>query len=109
MGLAALAEVHDTSDLKKVIESGADIIGINNRNLDTFEVDLGTTVELAPLIPPRHILVSESGIRSGNDIQLLAASGICSVLVGSVLMKSENLIDKTKELVRAGWLEDGTG
>ena len=109
MGMAALAEVHDTSDLKKVIECGADIIGINNRNLDTFEVDLGTTVELAPLIPPPHILVSESGIRSGNDIQSLAASGICSVLVGSVLMKSENLIDKTKELVRAGWLEDGTG
>lgn len=108
-GLAALAEVHDTSDLKKVIECEADIIGINNRNLDTFEVDLGTTVELAPLIPPRHILVSESGIRSGNDIQLLAASGICSVLVGSALMKSDNLIDKTKELVRAGWLEDGTG
>jgi indole-3-glycerol phosphate synthase len=109
MGLAALAEVHDTSDLKKVIECGADIIGINNRNLDTFEVDLGTTVELAPLIPPRHILVSESGIRSGNDIRLLTASGIRAVLVGSALMKSDNLIDKTKELVRAGWLKNGTG
>lgn len=106
LGLAVLAEIHDKDDLKKVIDCGADIIGINNRNLDTFEVDLATTIELAPLIPPQHSVVSESGIRKGKDIRLLAGSGICSVLVGTAIMKSDNLMNKAKELIRAGWLEN---
>jgi indole-3-glycerol phosphate synthase len=109
LGLAVLAEVHDKRDLIKVIDGGANIIGINNRNLDTLEVDLTTTIKLAPMIPPQHIVVSESGIRNGNDIRLLAASGIRSVLVGTSIMKSDDLKGKTKELVQAGCLEDGKG
>jgi len=103
LGMAALTEVHDTSDLEKAIEAGADIIGINNRDLDTFQVDLGTTLELAPLVPEDRIVVSESGISSMESMRLLRGRGVDAVLVGTFLMKSANLGMKTKELVKAGY------
>jgi len=102
LGLAALTEVHDRDEVQRAIECGADIIGINNRNLDTFEVDLQTTIELAPLVPGRSILVGESGIRDGADIRKLNGMGINSVLVGSALMKSDDVEKKTREMVEAG-------
>jgi indole-3-glycerol phosphate synthase len=102
LGLAALTEVHDRDEVQTAIECGADIIGINNRNLDTFEVDLQTTIELAPLIPDRHILVGESGIGDGKDIRKLHGMGINAVLVGSALMKSDDVEEKTREMVDAG-------
>ncbi len=104
LGLAPLTEVHDRNDLEKAIECGAEIIGINNRNLDTFEVNLNTTLELAPLVPEKCMIVSESGIGDRADIRLLRGSGIQAVLVGTSLMKSNNMADKTKELVVAGKL-----
>ncbi len=102
LGMAALTEVHDSVDLTKAIGCGADIIGINNRDLDTFRVDLKTTTTLIPLVPRGHVIVSESGIHTEDDIQVLKAKGIHAVLVGTALMKSVDLRKKTEELVRAG-------
>ena len=82
LGLACLTEVHDRDDLDKALECGADIIGINNRDLDTFTVDLKTTFELAPMVPDDRILISESGINSGEDILPLKSTRVQAVLVG---------------------------
>lgn len=109
LGLAALTEVHDRDDLKRALECGAEIIGINNRNLDTFEVDLNTSLKLAPLVPDRHIVVSESGIENGRDIRVLMRGGVRAVLVGSVIMKSDDVAGKVRELVWAGRIRDGKG
>ena len=102
LGMAALVEVHDRQDLNVAIMCGAEIIGINNRDLDTFEVNLGTTLELAPLVPDGHIIVSESGMKNGEDLQLLKQYGIHAILVGTVLMKSEDIGKKARELIEAG-------
>ena len=100
--IAPLTEVHDKEDLEKALACGAEIIGINNRDLNSFEVDIGTTFELAPLVPKNHILVSESGIGSAADILSLKATGIQAVLVGSALMKSNDPTSKIGEIVNAG-------
>ncbi|MFO7985823.1 MAG: indole-3-glycerol phosphate synthase TrpC [Desulfatiglandaceae bacterium] len=97
-GLSALTEVHDRTDLKKAIACGARIIGINNRNLNTFEVDLETTLTLAPGLPQGCIAVSESGIHTRGDVQMLKNAGIHAVLVGTALMKSAQIDRKVKEL-----------
>ena len=109
LGMVTLVEVHDRRDLEKALECEAEIIGINNRNLETFEVDLRTTVELAPLVPNRHITVSESGISNGNDIQVLMRSSVQAVLVGTSIMKSDDVLGKARELVLAGKRPDGKG
>jgi len=101
-GLAVLTEVHDITDLGRALEAGADIIGINNRDLDTFEVDLGATIQLSRLIPGDRIVVSESGIASEKDVRLLKKVGVNAVLVGTHLMGSPNLKEATKALVYAG-------
>ena len=101
-GLDSLTEVHDRDDLEKAVECGAKIIGINNRNLNTFEVHIKTTIDLAPLVPEGCILVSESGIVNGGDIRSLWTHGVQAVLVGSSLMKSEDIGAKVEELVGAG-------
>ena len=75
-GLAPLTEVHDPHDLEKALDCGAEIIGINNRNLDTFEVDLQTTIDLAPRVPENCIIVSESGIAHPEDIRCLRRIGV---------------------------------
>jgi indole-3-glycerol phosphate synthase len=102
LGLTPLTEIHDHDDLEKAYDCGAEVIGINNRNLDTFEVSLRTTLDLARLVPEGRILVSESGIFNKEDIQLLGRSGIRSVLVGTSLMESKDMARKTKELVDSG-------
>ncbi|RLF60519.1 MAG: indole-3-glycerol phosphate synthase TrpC [Thermoplasmata archaeon] len=107
LGMTALSEVHDAADIEKAIEAGADVIGINNRDLDTFQVDLGTTLALAPLVPKDCIIVSESGISTGKDVRLLKKLGVDAVLVGTALMGSKNLEVKTKELVEAARREKG--
>ena len=107
-GLDSLTEIHDRNDLKKAVECGAQVIGINNRDLDTFKVDIKTTLDLAPLVPKSCVLISESGIASKGDIQRLNGTGVNSVLVGTSLMKSNNLRAKTRELAEGG-REDGKG
>jgi indole-3-glycerol phosphate synthase len=101
-GMSALTEIHDGKDLDKALQCGADVIGINNRNLDTFEVNLATTRELAMSIPADVVLVSESGFKGREDIEAIKDVGIHSVLVGSAIMGSADPASKTKELVDAG-------
>ena len=94
-----LVEIHNENDLNKAIEAGADIIGINNRNLRDFTVNIETTIRLIPLIPSNKIIVAESGITSLETASKLYSAGANSLLIGEYLMKSENkasLIHKIK-------------
>ena len=102
LNIAPLTEIHDREDLEKAIAGGAEIIGINNRDLDSFRVDINTTFELAPEVPDDCILISESGITNKEDILSLKDSRIHAVLVGSALMKSEDLAETTAQFVNAG-------
>lgn len=101
-GLTPLTEVHDRSDLEKALSCGADLIGINNRDLDSFEVDVGTTLRLAPLVPKGCVVVSESGIKEGEDLQALKSVSVSAVLVGTGLMGSNDIEAKARELAAAG-------
>jgi indole-3-glycerol phosphate synthase len=85
-----LVEVHNEKELERALVVGASFIGINNRNLATFEVDLATTEKLAPLIPKDITVVSESGIRSAEDIRRIVATGVHAALVGEILMRAED-------------------
>ncbi len=93
-----LVEVHNESEVETAVKSGAEVIGINNRDLKTFEVDLETTRRLRPLIPPDRIVVSESGIRDRSDMQKLQDWKINAALVGESLVASDNIAAKMKEL-----------
>jgi indole-3-glycerol phosphate synthase len=86
--MAALVEVHNQRELKTALGAGADIVGVNNRNLKTFEVTLETSLELANQIPAGVLKISESGIHSRTDIQRLEAAGYRAFLVGEHLLKS---------------------
>lgn len=97
-GLQCLVEVHNEEELEKVLKVGAEIIGVNNRNLKTFEVSLETTERLAKLVPKDLVLVSESGIKTHEDIKRLAACGAKAVLVGETLMRSGNIAETLRNL-----------
>jgi indole-3-glycerol phosphate synthase len=97
-----LTEVHDEQDLTMALECGADIIGINNRDLTTFEVNLEKTLALAPLVPAGCLVISESGVEGREDIERLKRCGLDAVLVGSALMRSGDVKAKARELVLAG-------
>ena len=88
LGMQALVEVHTESELERSLALGARLIGINNRDLNTMRTDFQTTARLRPLIPAGPVLVSESGIRSGSEIEALAALGIDAALVGESLLSS---------------------
>jgi len=94
-----LVESHTEDSIKKSIISGAGIIGINNRNLKNFKINLDTTVELLKCIPQDKIVVSESGIVSNKDIKYLENLGVDAVLVGEAFMKSKDIVRKVKELM----------
>ncbi len=87
VGLQALVEVHDREEMLRAIDAGAECIGINNRNLKTFVTTLQTTIELAELAPEGCTLVSESGIRTPEDVRLLKQSGAHAILVGESLLR----------------------
>ena len=99
LGLAVLVEVHDGEELAKAIDSGAGIIGVNNRNLDTFEVSLDTSLRLSFQMPANVIRVSESGIYTRADIELLSGAGFHAFLVGESLMKSHEPIAALQSLL----------
>ncbi len=101
-GLAVLTEIHDRADLETAIDSEAEIIGINNRDLDTFEVSIKTTLELVPLVPENRVVVSESGIITSQDVTTVKNKGVQAVLVGTSIMKSDDPAEKVRELVKAG-------
>jgi indole-3-glycerol phosphate synthase len=98
LGMAALVEVHDEPELERALRSGAEIIGINNRNLADFTVDLANTERLAPRIPPGKHVVSESGIFTPADVKRVAAAGAHAVLVGEALMRAEDIGARVREL-----------
>ncbi len=89
-GMDALVEVHTAEEMRRAIDCGAKIIGVNNRNLATFQVSLETSIELAGNAGSEQILVSESGIETADDIERLSAVGYRGFLIGESLMRSEN-------------------
>ena len=100
LGLKCLVEVHNEGEVEKAVLSEAEIIGINNRDLDTFTVDIDTTHRLRPLIPQKRIVVSESGIKSRKDIEKLGKWGVDAILVGEALVAADDVLAKMKELLR---------
>lgn len=104
-GLTALVEVHDAAELDRVVAAGAQVIGVNNRDLKTFKVDLGTTEQLAVRLrqqtkPPHPVLVAESGIHTRQDVRRLADCGSRAILVGESLMRQpDQLSAKVAELL----------
>jgi len=99
LGMACLVEVHNEAELEAALNSGAGIIGINNRDLTTFAVDLAVTRHLRPLIPSDRIVVSESGVKNRSDIARLREWGVNAVLVGESLMSAPDIAAKMKELL----------
>jgi indole-3-glycerol phosphate synthase len=93
--LDALVEVHMLAELDRALETGAQIIGINNRNLATFEIDLGVTEKLSEKVPAGIVLVSESGIRTAEDLARIKACGVDAVLIGEALMRAQSWDDRS--------------
>ena len=89
LGMDALVEVHDETEMQRAASAGGTLIGVNNRDLATFNVSLETSERLAPKAPPGAILISESGLNSANDLQRLAKIGYTGFLIGETLMRSE--------------------
>ena len=99
LGLRCLVEVHKENEVERALRSKARIIGINNRDLDTFNVDINTTRRLRPLIPKEKIVVSESGVKSRKDIEKLRKWGVNAILVGEALVTAGDVLTKMKELL----------
>jgi len=99
LGMSCLVEVHNEAELEIALDSGVMIIGINNRDLTTFEVDISVTERLRPLIPPGRIVVSESGIANRSGMERLKSLGVDAVLVGEALMTAPNIAARMKELL----------
>jgi len=99
LGMDALVEVHQEVEVKTALKANARVIGINNRNLKDFSVDLKTTLRLRPLIPPEVMVVSESGIHSHADVELLRQVRVDAVLIGEALVTSPDPLSKIRELL----------
>jgi indole-3-glycerol phosphate synthase len=97
--MESLVEVHDEAEVERALKAGADLIGINNRDLHTFEVDLATTERLRPLVPENKVVVSESGISGRADAERLAECGVHAVLVGEALVTSNAVREKMREFL----------
>lgn len=100
LGMDALVEIHDKEDLTKAIFAGANIIGVNHRNLDTFEMDMSLTEKLMPLIPNGKIIVAESGLNDKETIVHLSKVGADAFLIGEHFMRKENISESLQELKR---------
>ncbi len=98
LGMQCLVEVHNKEELDRALESGAQIIGINNRDLNTFNVDIKTTEKLMNYIPNDRVVVSESGIKDYNDIKYLKELGVDAVLIGETFMRATSIKEKIDEL-----------
>jgi len=101
LGMAALVEVHEEKEMERAKKSGAKLIGVNNRNLDTFQVDLETTVRLAKDAPSGAVLVGESGISTPDHIRKLRDAGVNAFLIGESFMRAPDPGAKLKELLEA--------
>jgi indole-3-glycerol phosphate synthase len=91
LGMAALVEFHDEANLPRVLGAGADLVGVNNRDLTRFVTDLELTFRIRDRIPDNVVLVSESGIRTRGDVERLEAAGVSAILVGETLMRADNI------------------
>ena len=98
LGMAALFEVHDHKELEMALRVNAPVVGINNRNLKTLQIDMNTTLELKKEIPADRIIVSESGIRTRDDVLRLQQAGIDAMLIGTSLMEAADINRKIEEL-----------
>lgn len=99
LGMSALVEAHTEDEVKSALQAGARIIGVNNRNLQTFEVDIKNSVSLRNLVPRDIIFVAESGIKTSEDIKVLSDAGVNAVLIGETLMRCKNkreILDQLK-------------
>jgi len=100
LGMDALVEVHDEAEMKRAAAAGAKLIGVNNRNLHTFEVSIDTSVRLASKAPSGTTLVSESGLRSAEDLAMLRRGGYRGFLIGESLMRADNPVEALRELLQ---------
>jgi indole-3-glycerol phosphate synthase len=100
LGLDALVEVHSADEMNRAARCGASIIGVNNRDLTTFKVDLDTSIQLAMLAPEGAVLVSESGINTGSDIRSLKTAGFKGFLVGEHLMRASDPGEALRQLIK---------
>jgi indole-3-glycerol phosphate synthase len=98
LGMDVLVEAHSEKELRKVLKLGADIIGINNRNLNTLKVDLARTQKLIPFVPADMVKVAESGVSSFKDMLWLKGLGVDAVLIGETFMRADNVAEKVREL-----------
>ncbi len=98
LGMDCLVEVHNEAEVARALDAGAEVIGINNRDLKTFKIDIKTTRRLRPLIPAGYTVVSESGIRSGEDVAELKQWGINAILVGETLVTADDIPSKMREI-----------
>lgn len=98
LGLQALVELYDRANLRRVLDCGARLIGVNNRDLRTFQTRLEHTLDLIPDLPPDVYLVSESGIRARSDIERLQTAGVRAVLIGETLMRAPDIGARLREL-----------
>ncbi|MDD7404056.1 MAG: indole-3-glycerol phosphate synthase TrpC [Butyribacter sp.] len=102
LGLTALTEAHDEEEIKKAIRAGARVIGVNNRDLKTFTVDIKNSIRLRKLVPDDILFVSESGIRTADDIRELAENKVNAALIGETLMRAGNVKEVLAEMKEAG-------
>jgi indole-3-glycerol phosphate synthase len=100
-GMDALVEVHNEAELSRALDLGAEMIGINNRDLKTFATDVGVTLSLAPRIPAGKLVVAESGLASRGDLERLAEAGVTTVLIGETLMRQDDVAAAVTALVGA--------
>ena len=98
VGLEVLVEVHNEAELESALKADADCLGINNRDLRDFTVDLGTTARLSKLVPKGRVLVSESGIRNNDDMKQARANGADAVLIGETLMRADSITQELRSL-----------
>ena len=98
LGLSALVEAHDEKEVKMALDAGARMIGVNNRNLKDFSVNVQNSRRLRDLIPPEVLFISESGITDARDIEALRDVGVDAVLIGETLMRAEDKKAKLQEL-----------
>lgn len=99
LGLSCLVESHSLKELEKVISAGAKMVGINNRDLKTLQINLETSLQLLPLIPNDRIKVSESGIKNSSQVKILKEAGVDAILVGETLLRSDDIVETIQNLL----------